>query len=346
VWNPFRRKSAGSGAGQAPSKERPVDRVDDIANRLYREGRTSELERELLKLDPATLPQHEQESWWHLYGITAFQQGRDSEALTRFQEAHRRFPDSASITFGLGQQYLRTRAIEEGFALFRTCKFPALSREFALAQARYAYLWNRYQDGLLFIRPFSEAYKQLKIMDDHFLYMRGLPFFGQWWSYLAALSILSGDTTELEEATRHAVRTFRDYDFDSLQTELAAYRDDKPDLLLGPLEKRLASMNTGQFPSGYIRMSIGVVKARAASTLEAAEGVLNGVTLSQQDFGWLEDVRTLALAEAASRFGASDLENQRIESFLARQQLLFEPDIALNFHLLRYQERLKPRVTT
>ena len=30
------------------------------------------------------------------------------------------------------------------------------------------------------LRPFLGAYKQLKILDDHFLYIRGMPFFGTW----------------------------------------------------------------------------------------------------------------------------------------------------------------------
>jgi hypothetical protein len=299
---------------------------------------------ELQGLGSLSLTPAEQESWWHLYGIVAFQEGRDAEALERFQEASRRFPGSAMIRFSLGQQYVRAQAVEKGFELFRTCRFPEVPREYVFAQTRYAYLWNRYADGLLFIRPFFEAYKQVRILDDHFLYVRGLPFFGRWWATLAAFSILSGELEELESVTRYVVKNCHDYDFDYLQEELKAYRDDKPEHLLETIEKRLGDMQKGGFPTGYTRMNIAVVKARTATTLEAARTLLAGVALSEQDLPWLEDMRTLALAEAAHRLGDPALESDRVDAFLARQPMLFEPDLALSFHLLRYQERLKARV--
>jgi len=57
----------------------------------------------------------------------------------------------------------------------------------------------------------------------------------------------------------------------------------------------------------------------------------------------LADIRTLAKSEIAHRFSQPDVEKKHVDEFMARQAMLFEPDIALNFHLLRYQERLKPR---
>ncbi len=342
MWNPFRESKTN---GEAEPTQPPANRVEELANALQQDGRIGELERELESLDFSTLSPAEQESWRCLYGIVAFQEGRDAEALQRFQEAYEQFPGSASVRFSLGQQYIRTREIEKGFELFRNCRFPEVSAEYALAEARYAYLWNRYADGLSFLRPLFEAYKQVKILDDHFLYVRGLPFFGRWWSHLAALSILSGELAELESVTRFVVQHCHDYDFDYLQTELRAYRDDRPELLLVALERRLESNTAGAFPTGYLRMNIAVIHSRAAAAIEEAREVLNVVTLSGQDFPWLEDIRTLALAEAAHRFGDAEFEQQHVETFLARQPLLFEPDIALNFHLLRYQERLKPRVT-
>jgi tetratricopeptide (TPR) repeat protein len=178
MWNLFRRKREG---GRGPAAAHPSDRVHELANTLQREGRAKELEGELTKLDLQTLSTGELESWWHLYGITAFQDGREAEALARFQKGYERFPASVLIRFSLGQQYIRTGAVDEGFALFRAGRFPEIPREYALAQARYAYLWNRYDDGFRFLRPFFDAYQELKILDDHFLYVRGLPFFGQWW---------------------------------------------------------------------------------------------------------------------------------------------------------------------
>jgi hypothetical protein len=341
MWNPFRKSGASDHAEPSQSQ---TNRVQELVDALQRDGRVGELERELEAFDFSSLSPAEQETWRLLYGIVAFQAGRDADALQRFEEAYRQFPDSAQIRFSLGQQYIRARAIDQGFELFRSCRFPEVSGEYALAEARYAYLWDRYDDGLSYLRPLFEAYKQLKILDDHFLYVRGLPFFGRWWSHLAALSILSGELAELESVTNFVVQRCHDYDFDYLQAELQAYRADRPELMLATLERRLESNTAGGFPTGYLRMNIAVIHSRAAAAIEEARGVLDAVTLSGQDFRWLEDIRTLALAAAAHRLGDAEIEHEQIDRFRARQPLLFEPDIALNFHLLRYQERLKPRV--
>ena len=324
-------------------KQQPEpDRVDDLARRLQREERIRDLERELQALDVPSLSAAEQESWWHLFGIAAFQEGRDAQALGRFGEAHRRFPQSAKIRFSLAQQHVRARDVEKAFQLFRTCRFPEISREYALAQARYAYLWGRYADGLEFLKPFFEGYRKLKILDDHFLYVRGLPFFGQWWSYLASLSILSGEMNELERVTKYAAKNCYDYDFGRLQLELLAYREDTPDVLIESLESQLGELKGGPLPSGYTAMNLAVARSRIAPGFDAAEQILDAVALTERDFGWLEDIRTLAKALAARRFDRPALEQERIAVFRAQRPMLFEPDIALNFHLLRYQEHLKP----
>ncbi len=342
--NPFRTRATVDRTGGPPPTPPAPNRIDDLATALKGAGRVPELERELRAIDPASLSPAEQASWWHLYGIAAFQTGREAEALARFQEAHRRFPDSPQIRFSLGQQLVRARDLEKGFSLFRSCRFPEVPREFVMAQARYAYLCNRHEDGRLFVRPFFEAYRQLKILDDHFLYVRGLPFFGRAWGHLAAFCILSGDLEELETVTRWVAENGLDYDVGFLQAELAAGRDDNPGLLLEALEKRLGGLPEESAPSGYTRLCIAVAKARTAETRDAAETALSGVTLTGQDVPWLEDIRTLAQAETARRFGFPADEDARVRAFLARQPMLFEPDIALTFHLLRYQELLKPRV--
>ena len=45
----------------------------------------------------------------------------------------------------------------------RTCRFPEIPSSHVLAQARYAYLWDRYEEGRACLRPIFEAYKQLRI---------------------------------------------------------------------------------------------------------------------------------------------------------------------------------------
>lgn len=334
MWNPFKKKTA----QDAP----PVNRVEELANTLQREERIGELEDELKKFDRSTLSQTELESWWHIYGIIAFRAGRNQEATARFEEGYRHFPNSARIRFSLGQQYVTARQLERGFELFRSCSFPGIPREYVMAQVRYAYLWNRYDDAFVMLRPFFKAYQDLKILDDHFLYVRGLPFFGTWWSQMAALGILNGDTRELEHVTAYVTSHCHDYDFEVLNAELAACRDDRPQVMLPFIERTLAAVRP-DFPHGYALMKRAVIQGRSAANARDAEAMLDKVELKANDFPWLGDLRTLARAEIHHRFGQSDREAAFVEKFMARQPMLFEPDIALDFHLLRYQERLKPR---
>ena len=321
----------------------PPDRVEMLANSLAREGRAGQLEAELGKLDPASLTRAEQETWWRFHGVAAFQDGRDDEALARFEEAHRRFPGNATIRFSLGQQCIRTGETGRGFELFRSCRFPAVPREYAFAEARYAYLCSRYDDGFSFIEPFYQEFVKLRILDDNFLFVRGMPFFGDWWAHAAAFAILADRPADLESITRYFAAMGSDYDFEQLQAEWESYRDDDPARLIPRLEQRLDYTEKNGFPAGYARMALAAARARTAK-LDDARRILGAVTLSSTDNSWLEDVRTLALAEAAHRSGDASEEQARTDAFLARQPMLLQPDIALRFHLLRYQELLKPRV--
>jgi hypothetical protein len=173
--------------------------------------------------------------------------------------------------------------------------------------------------------------------------VRGLPFFGTFWAYLAAFSMLSREFAELESVADYVSRNCFDYDFEQLQAELKACRDEAFDDLLRSRKNRLTSLPEG-FPSGYTRLSIAVIQASQASSFEDADRMLREVTLAPEDFRWLEDVRTLAIAAAAHRFGHEGTERVHREAFLQRQPMLFEPDHAVNFLLLRYQEQLKPSV--
>jgi hypothetical protein len=344
MWNPFRKRPPNSPPKEFHTEKPKTNHLENWGAQLLGEGRLQELEQKLGEMDVSALPSTEQESWWNLYGIAAFRGGQEDQALERFLEAHKRFPDSPRIRFSLGQQYIRTRTVDQGFELFRTCRFPQIPQEYALAQARYAYLWNRYADGFVFLKPFFEAYKQVRILDDHFLYVRGLPFFGRWWAYLAAFSILAGELEELESSTAYVIRNCRDYDFETLKSEWVAYRENNPQHLQRGLEKRLSQIQKNNLPSGYTRLNMAVIKARYASPLEAAQELLAEVALSDRDAPWLENVRTLALAEAAHRFDDFIQENERVETFLKNQPLLLEPDKALTFQLLHYQETLKPKI--
>jgi hypothetical protein len=168
------------------------NRIDELANRLAREGKADQIERELERFDPKELKGPERESWFHLWGITAFRRGDRSTAFARFRAAREACPTSSVIAFSLGQEHEARGEPALMFELFDACRFPKVPASHALVQARYAYLWDDLSRAESYIEPIFEAYWSLGIVDDTFLYIRGLPFFTQTWAYLAAFLELGG----------------------------------------------------------------------------------------------------------------------------------------------------------
>jgi hypothetical protein len=326
-----------------PPPHRPShgNRIEALLERLETEQNFDRLEAELERLDRNDLSPAELQSWWQHYGIAAFRAGRDAEALARFEQAHALFPQAAMIRFCLGQQYERAGAIDKAFALFDRTHFPQVPAAYALTQARYAYLWDRYEAGRGYLRPIYRAYRELGSLDDTFLYMRGLPFFSEYWECLAAFSLLTDDWGEIEAVAREMATKDMDYDIADLRTELDVFRRDDLAAAAADLDLQLAR-TPSHFPSGVARMRRAIVQSRLSTRREEAEAALAAVTLGKDDFPWLEDMRLLARAEIEARFGSAESERSAQQAFLARQPLLFEPNNALSFHLLRYQERLKP----
>jgi len=187
-----------------------------------------------------------------------------------------------------------------------------------LAIARYYYLWNRFELGQIVIQPIFARYYDLKIADDMFLYMRGLPMFDESFGYRATFARLAGK-------------------LDQARWELARAKSELSDLDVDRLELDLEATAAGQ-----LRMKRAVLRARVARTIEAAVAELDAVQVTSNDHAWLADIRTLARAELFRRFQTPDMEEAALSEFWPRQALLFEPNHAFHFGFLDYQETLKP----
>jgi tetratricopeptide (TPR) repeat protein len=326
---------------KTPAPQPSKNRVDELANRLQQEERIDLLESELGKFNPKTLEGVEKESWYHLYGAIPFQQGNRGLALERFREGLRRCPDSAILSFSLGQEHEFRGAIGEMFACFERAKFPHIPAQYALAEARYAYLWNRYEAAADYIRPLIPVYLQMKILDDMFLYIRGLTFFGQVWDYLAAFSKLGGNIGELKELTRKVEAECQDVNSEHLNAHLLAIETGDYSALKAILERRIAEWKPQGFPVGYHKMKYQILCSQSCTDPVQAQRLLDSVTLTPNDFPWLEDMRLLAKCDLAHRFGEAPQEAELRGRFLKQQPMLFEPDHTINFNLLEYQETLK-----
>jgi tetratricopeptide (TPR) repeat protein len=306
------------------------NRVDELANALARQGKAADIESEVDKLDRAGFSDSELESWYHIRGIAAFRRGDRPLAMSRFIEAHAAFPNSAMIAFSLGQEYEYVGDVESMFALFDGALFPKLPALHALAQSRYAYLWGDIQRAISYVEPILEVHFQLGNADDTFLWIRRMPFFSQTWAYMAAFAELSSDLTPLEAMTQRAAAELKDSDVSHLTEFLSCMQ--KKDF-----STYEANLNYG---TGYERTRAAVIHALRQTEYSKAKDVLDSVKIADNDFPWLNDILLLAHCEAAHRFD-SKAEAELQEQFLLRQPLLFEPDHAVNFRLLEYQESLK-----
>lgn len=324
-----------------PQPDKQQNRIDELANRLQREGKINQLEHELMKFSPATLSGVERESWFHLYGIMPFQQGNRSLAFDRFREGLTQCPNSAFLSFSLGQEYEFKADITNMFECFDKAKFPEVSAQYALAEARYAYLWNHYDKALSYIEPLIPIYFALKNLDSTFLHIRGIPPFSQIWAYLAAFHQLSGSLQELKAITARAEAECSDFDFGYLNAEFKRVEIGDISNVKERLKSSIAESKKNNWPTGYQSMQYQILISQLEDDPVEAERMLDSVSLGQNDFPWLDDMRLLAKCELSHRIENTGREKDLQAQFLRRQPLLFEPDNAINFNLLKYQENLK-----
>jgi len=250
--------------------------------------------------------------------------------MERFEEAHKRFPRSATIAFSLGQEYEYIGDSASAFDLFDRAVFPDLPASHALAQSRYAYLWGDINRAVSYVEPVLSEHYRLGIADDNFLHLRSMPFFSQTWAYMAAFSQIQGDLSRLEAITQEAAFRLKDCD-------LSPQIDFLSCLKTGDFSRYEASLESG---TGYQRARAAVIRVLREPSYTRAREILNSVQFAANDFPWLSDMLLLANCEAAHRYDSS-AEPALVEAFLLRQPLLFEPDHAFNFRVLDYQELLK-----
>lgn len=318
-----------------------TNRIEDLFEEVRQKGKLDGLEDYLIKFDPKQLNDNEKESWHHLYGICAFRRKDRKTALERFKDGHRACPNSGMIAFSLGQEYEFFGEIKKMFGLFDKFFFPLVPSNYALAEANFAYLWDDLDRAIYYTTPILNKYYDLKIVDDHFLYSRGLPFFERTWSYLAAFYILKGEIDKIREITNQASRGLSDYDFDRLFSFLDCVESKDFSKYIDKLKKDAELTKKQGLSYGYGTMQAAVLEAQVEKDADSAEKILSIVTLSQNDMQWLEDIRLLARCEIARKTKDIELEKKLVSEFLAKKPLLFEPDHVFNFNLLSYQERLK-----
>ena len=323
-------------SGKAPGE------VDRLVEEYGRAGRWTELGGVLDRMDRRNLPKADQEAWYHARGIVEFRTNHRARATEIFQEGVQQFPASGWLNFGLGQEYEAQGRIDEMAACFDRVPLKDVGGAGVLAISRYYYLWNRFELGQQSIQPIFDRYYELKIADDMFLYMRGLPMFDVSFGCRATFAKLAGRIEQARSELARARLELSDVTFDHYELDLEATATGKWEPVLAYLESLLSSIDA-RMPTGQLRMKLALLRSRAATTVETALAELDAVRLTPDDHAWLEDVRTLARAELFRRFDTPDREQATLSEFWTRQAMLFEPNHAFNFGLIDYQETLKAR---
>ena len=293
-------------------------------------------------MDRRRLPNGDQETWYRARGIAEFRTNHRARAREIFEEGVRQFPTSGWLNFGLGQEYEAQGRVDEMAACFQRVPLKDVGGAGVLAISRYYYLWNRFELGQQSIQPIFDRYYELKIADDMFLYMRGLPMFDVSFGCRATFAKLAGRLEQARSELARARAELSDVTFEHYELDLEATATGKWEPVLAYLESLLPSIDA-RMPTGQLRMKRALLRGRAAMTVEAALAELDAVRLIPDDDAWLEDVRTLARAELFRRFDMPDREQATLSKFWPRQAMLFEPNHAFNFGLIDYQETLKAR---
>jgi hypothetical protein len=314
-----------------------IGTIDRLAALLDEDGGLQRLEQELALIDPGMLDPVERERWYHLRGIVPLKRGDHALALERFAEAVRCCPDSGPIRFSLGQEHEFKGEPDRMLECFDGAMFPSVPAGYAMAQARYAYLWGRPDRGRAYVEALLPIYLELRILDPTFLDMRGLPFFDEAWTACAAFAYLERSFAGLESFTRRVLAECSDFDAGRLEAELAWVMTGDSERLVRRLEDSVKRAGRKGWPCGLEALRLATIEARMLGWSGDARPLLEALELGPQDFPWLEDVRLLALAATARQAGNTAAESGLRQRFLAEQPLLLEPWHALSFGLLDYQ---------
>ena len=322
----------------------PKNRISALLVKYSMPEKFPQLREELDNLKFENLSRLEWEDWYYARSAVEFRTGNRKEAFHYAKEGAEKFPQSSKLIYCLGQEYEAQGKAEEMIACFWKVKpSPEIGASYLMTMARYCYLWGKFEEAQEIIQPVFDTYHALKIADDHFLYIRGLPFFSEAFGFRVLFALLARKPDVAVKELVRAKEDLADYPFEMEERTLNAVISGSWDPVIDDLETYLTSPEGVAAPAGYPAMLRGVLLSRRADSLDKAIAVLDGVQLTQEDFPWLEDIRTLAKAEAAGRFAEKQKEEEWVKTFLVKQPFLFEPHHVFHFGFLEYQEGLRGR---
>jgi tetratricopeptide (TPR) repeat protein len=333
----FRRKQA----ERPPEDDGATESFDEIITPFYETGDWEGLIRTLERIDPQELDEQDAIAWHTGRGTAPEQLGRRDEAVSAYIEGARLHPDSSVLQTVAGRVLEEDGRFDEALQHFRRVRLAEGGGSAVMTAARYCYLWDALDDAIALHAQIFDAFFSLRIVDDTFLYIRRLPFFSRAFAAQAAVLVLSGRANDASELLRRC-----EAELDELGGSEEEGRLTLEATLGQPagLLEYLSRVGEGNDVfAGYARMALATWRARAAGQPAEADRLLQSVTLRENDFPWLEDVRLLASIAAERRAGEVQRDDPRVVKLFGRQGMLLEPEHAFNFGLLDEQEILKER---
>ena len=328
--------------------------IDELAERHASTGQFDRLAIALDEIDPSALTPADAESWYRYRGIAEWRQGH-AEAIKWFEAGLKRLPESGVLAFALGQSLQERGRWPEAMATFAAVRFgrtpaqqslglSAVEARYIMTIARYCYLWGAFDDGLAHLQPFLDAYGQLRIADDTFLYLRGLPFAHEVLETEFVMCLLVDAPDRAQQTLQWAERRLSDIDLRQDRLCLQAWISGDWRPLQAALREQGRKLNEfTKAHRAYIDTQLATIDTRFSPSITAGQARLDEVNVGPADFPWLADLKPLAVFGLASRFGDDGLREAAAAEFLQHQPLLFEPHHVFNFGLFGVQEPLRDR---
>lgn len=315
--------------------------IESILDKYANAGDFNSIIKELDSLDLETLPANLKEDWYFFRGVSEMRLNNRDKAMAIFETGFEKIPTSQRLAFSIGQEYEYKGDKDNATEYFTKVKYSHQTAEFYNRIMQYFYLWGKYDQGIKMTQPILDTIYGLGIIDDTFLHIRELPFFSQIYPVKIVFSYLDSGSVDKDEFNKYKERFGADEveQIENLMTSLIN-KDYEP--ILASTQTILDRVRKDKFPSAFQELQIALFQNKTENNLDTGLNRIDTITIGDNDFPWLNDIKTLGKAELAERLGDKQKENELLDKYFETQLLMFEPFISFDFGLVDYQETIKP----
>lgn len=314
--------------------------IEKILDKYANAGDFNSIIRELDTLDLDTLPASQQEDWFFYRGVSEMRLNNRDKALEIFIKGFEKIPTSQRIAFSIGQEYEQKGDQVNATHYFTKVKYSHQTAEFYNRIMQYFYLWGKYGEGVKMIQSILDTIYELGIIDDTFLHIRELPFFSQIYPVKLVFSYLENGSIDQDEFNKYKDK-FGAKEVEQIENLMKALVEKEYEPILASKQVILDKVRKDKFPSTFQKIQIALFQNKTEDNLDNGLKRIDEITIGDNDFPWLNDVKTLGKAEIAGRLGDKQKESELLDKYFDAQLLMFEPFISFDFGFVDYQETIK-----